>query len=127
MKQREGRISILTYQGIPLWRDDRVIKGVVQVVSAIIVVGFLYFFITNVLTAAENRGLALGYDFLSEAAGFPIGESIFIQYEPSMSFGQAFAVGLLNTLKVSLIGVVFATIVGIIVAHVWAEIFREED
>ncbi|GMQ78667.1 MAG: ABC transporter permease subunit [Anaerolineae bacterium] len=115
MKQREGRIPILTYQGIPLWRDDRVIKGVVQVVSAIIVVGFLYFFISNILTAAENRGLALGFDFLSEAAGFPIGESVFIQYDPSMSFGQAFAVGLLNTLKVSLIGVVFATLVGIIV------------
>ena len=115
MKQKESRIRILTYQGTPLWRDDRVIKGVVQVVSAIIVVGFLYFLISNVLTAAENRGLALGFDFLQEAAGFPIGESIFIQYEPSMSFGQAFATGLLNTLKVSLIGVVFATIVGIIV------------
>jgi general L-amino acid transport system permease protein len=115
MKQREGRIRILTYQGTPLWRDDRVIKGVVQVVSAIIVVGFLYFFITNVLSAAEDRNLALGFDFLREAAGFPIGESIFIQYEPSMSFGQAFATGLLNTLKVSLIGVVFATLVGIVV------------
>ena len=115
MKEKESRSSLLTYQGVPLWRDDRVIKGVVQVVSAIIVVGFLYFFITNVLSAAEDRNLALGFDFLREAAGFPIGESIFIQYEPSMSFGQAFATGLLNTLKVSLIGVVFATIVGIIV------------
>ena len=115
MKERESRIPILTYQGTPLWRDDRVIKGVVQIVSAIIVIGFLYFFISNVLTAAENRGLALGFDFLREAAGFPIGESIFIQYEPSMSFGQAFATGLLNTLKVSLIGVVFATIVGVVV------------
>ena len=115
MKEKESRSSLLTYQGVPLWRDDRVIKGVVQVVSAFIVVGFLYFFITNVLSAAEDRNLALGFDFLREAAGFPIGESIFIQYEPSMSFGQAFATGLLNTLKVSLIGVVFATIVGIIV------------
>jgi len=115
MKQKKSRIRVLTYQGTPLWRDDRVIKGVVQVVSAIIVLGFLYFSISNVLTAAENRGLKLGFEFLQEAAGFPIGESIFIQYEPSMSFGQAFATGLLNTLKVSLIGVVFATIVGIIV------------
>lgn len=115
MKEKEGRIRILTYQGVPLWRDDRVIKGVVQVVSAIVVIGFLYFFISNLLAAAENRGLALGFTFLQEAAGFPIGESIFIQYDPSMSFGQAFAVGVLNTLKVALIGVVLATIVGIIV------------
>jgi len=115
MSEDKGRIRILTYQGTPLWRDDRVIKGVIQLVSAIAVIGFLYFFISNVLTAAENRGLALGFDFLQEAAGFPIGESVFIQYDPSMSFGQAFATGLLNTLKVALIGIVFATILGIIV------------
>jgi general L-amino acid transport system permease protein len=115
MSEDKGRIRILTYQGTPLWRDDRVIKGVIQLVSAIAVIGFLYFFISNVLAAAENRGLALGFDFLQEAAGFPIGESFFIQYDPSMSFGQAFATGLLNTLKVALIGIVFATFLGIIV------------
>lgn len=115
MKESESGIHILTYQGVPLWRDDRVLKGVAQVVSAILVIGFLYFFISNVLAAANARGLSLGFDFLQESAGFPIGESIFIEYEPSMSFLQAFAVGLLNTLKVSLVGIVLATILGIIV------------
>ncbi len=67
------------------------------------------------LDAANARGLSLGFDFLQEAAGFPIGESIIIDYDPSMSFLVAFAVGLLNTLKVSLIGIVLATILGIIV------------
>jgi general L-amino acid transport system permease protein len=114
MKESRERSSLFTYQGIPLWRDDRVIKGVAQVVSAIIVLGFLYWFISNVLAAADLRGLSLGFDFLQEAAGFPIGESIIIDYEPSMSFGRAFAVGFLNTLKVALIGVVLATILGII-------------
>jgi general L-amino acid transport system permease protein len=115
MAEERSRIRILTYQGTPLWRDDRVIKGVIQLVSAIAVIGFLYFFLSIGYTAAQNRGLALGFDFLQEAAGFPIGESIFIQYEPSMSFGQAFATGLLNTVKVALVGVIFASILGIIV------------
>ena len=113
--ESDSGIRILTYQGVPLWRDDRVIKGVAQIVSAIIVLGFLYFFISNVLSAADARGLSLGFDFLEQSAGFPIGESVIIEYEPSMSFAEAFAVGLLNTLKVSLIGIVLATILGIIV------------
>jgi general L-amino acid transport system permease protein len=115
MSKRRSNIPILTYQGIPLWRDDRVLKGVAQIVSAVVVLGFLYFFITNVLQAAEDRGLGLGYNFLQEAAGFPIGESVIIEYEPSMSFAQAYTVGLLNTLKVALIGIVLATILGIII------------
>lgn len=115
MKESERGIRVLTYHGVPLWRDDRVLKGVAQVVSAIVVIGFLYFFFSNVIEAANARGLSLGYDFLQESAGFPIGESIIIEYDPSMSFLQAFAVGFLNTLKVSLIGIVLATILGIIV------------
>jgi general L-amino acid transport system permease protein len=111
---RSSQRSILTYQGTPLWRDDRVLKGVAQVVSAVIVIGFLYFFVSNVISAAELRGLPLGYDFLQQSAGFPIGEGI-IEYDESMSFTRAFLVGILNTLKVSLIGIVLATILGIIV------------
>jgi general L-amino acid transport system permease protein len=115
MKKSEAGTGIFSYQGVPLWRDDRVLRGVAQVVSAILVLGFLYFFISNVLQAAENRGLSLSFDYLGEAAGFPIGETTLIDYDPSMSFGKAFAVGLLNTLRVSLIGIVLATILGFIV------------
>jgi general L-amino acid transport system permease protein len=138
MKEPESNSSIFSYQGVPIWRDDRVLKGVAQVISALIVLGFLYFFISNVLVAADARGLSLGFDFLDEAAGFPLGESVIIDYDPSMSFLQAFAVGLLNTLKVSLIGIVLATFLGILVgvarlstnwlirniANVYVEMFR---
>ena len=115
MKEPDSSSSIFTYQGVPIWRDDRVLKGVAQVISAIVVLGFLYFFLSNVLSAAQARNLSLGFDFLKEAAGFPIGESIILDYDPSLSFLRAFAVGLLNTLKVALIGIVLATILGIIV------------
>lgn len=105
----------LTRKGVPLWRDVVVLKWTAQIVSAILVIGFLYFFVSNVLQAANARGLGLGYGFLDDAAGFPIAESA-LPYDPSAAFGYALLVGLLNTLKVSLVGIVLATLVGFVAA-----------
>ena len=105
----------LTRKGVPIWRDVLVLKWVAQIVSAILVFGFLYFFIHNVLIAANARGLGLGFSFLRQAAGFPVAESI-IPYDPSQSFGYALFVGFLNTIKVSVIGIFLATILGLIAA-----------
>jgi general L-amino acid transport system permease protein len=111
--------SPLTYflyrRGVPLWRDVVVLQWVLQVVSAVLAVGFLVFFLGNVLQAARDRGLDLGYGFIDQAAGFAIGESP-IDYDPARSFGYAFLVGTLNTLKVSLVGIVLTTLVGIVAA-----------
>jgi general L-amino acid transport system permease protein len=100
---------------LPLWRDERVLKWVAQVVSAIAIIVLLGFAISNVLEAARLRGLDLGFGFLDDTAGFALSESV-IAYEPAMSFGRAFIVGLLNTLKVSLIGMVLATTLGLFAA-----------
>ena len=102
-------------KGVPLWRDVVVLQWIAQILSAVIVIGFMAFFIRNVLQAAEARGLSWGYDFLDEAAGFPISESL-IPYDASYSFARALIVGILNTLKVALVGVVFATLLGILAA-----------
>jgi general L-amino acid transport system permease protein len=102
-------------KGVPLWRDVVVLQWVGQILSAVVVIGFMIFFVGNVLQAAEARGLSWGYNFLREAAGFPISESA-IPYDPARTFGYALVVGILNTLKVSLIGIVFATLLGIIAA-----------
>lgn len=109
-----SRIRILTYRGVPLWRDVRVLRAVTQVVSAIVVISLLVIAIDNVLEAVNRQGLALGFDFLNEAAGFPIAESV-IGYDESNSFRYAFLVGVLNTLKVALVGIVMATLLGIVV------------
>jgi general L-amino acid transport system permease protein len=113
--KKDSRIQVITGSSIPFWRDERVLKAVAQVVSAIVVVGFLYFFFRNVLAAAEARGLGLGYDFLQYSSGMPLGESL-IPYDPSNSYGYAFLVGILNTLKVAVVGVVLATVLGTITA-----------
>ncbi len=104
----------LTYHGIPVWRDVRVLRAAAQIVSAILVVSLLVFFVGNVLDAADKRGLSLGFGFLSEEAGFPMAESV-IEYRESDSFQYAFLAGILNTLKVALLGIVLATVLGFLV------------
>ena len=99
---------------IPFWRDERVLRVIAQIVSSVLVIGFIIFLVFNFFEAAEQRGLSLGYDFLKEAAGFPISESM-IPYDPAKSFAYAFLIGILNTLKVSIFGIVAATLLGTLV------------
>ncbi len=104
----------LSFHGIPLWRDVRVLRAAVQIVSAVLAVTIVVFFIDNLFSAADKRGLAMGFGFLSEEAGFPIGESV-LAYEESDSFQYAFLAGVVNTLKAALLGIVLATVLGIVV------------
>ncbi|MCH8190839.1 MAG: ABC transporter permease subunit [Chloroflexi bacterium] len=107
-------MRILTYRGTPLWRDARVLRAVTQIVFVFIVVAIVVYFVRNVFEAADQRGLKLGFGFLEEEAGFPIAESV-IGYTESDSFRHAFIVGVVNTIKVALIGIVAATVLGLIV------------
>jgi general L-amino acid transport system permease protein len=112
----QSSITRIFYRkGVPLWRDVVALQWVAQILSAVLVLGFLWFFISNVRRGAEARGLSWSYSFLSEAAGFPISESP-LPYDASYPFARAFVIGVLNTLKASLVGIVLATILGIITA-----------
>lgn len=106
--------AIEYHSDIPFWRDERVLRTLAQIISAVVVIGLLILAVINILNAAEERGLSLGFEFIGEAAGFPIGESD-IPYDPSKSFLYAFLAGLLNTLKVAIVGIFFATILGTLV------------
>ena len=100
---------------IPFYRDERVLNIIAQVVSATLVVGFLIWAVLNFLQAAEARNMTLTFSFLKESAGFPISNPP-IDYEPSMTYARAFMVGLVNTLMVSVTGIVSATILGTLIA-----------
>lgn len=99
---------------IPPWRDERFLRTGAQVISSILILFLVYWAISNFLTITQQRGMPLTYQFLKEPAGFPIAES-YIPYEPTMSFGRAFQVGLTNTLVVSITGIFFATWLGFFV------------
>lgn len=106
-----SRAKLQTSTEIPFWRDERVLRIVAQVISAIVIISLIVWVVSNVVTSANQRGLSLGFSFLKESAGFPLGETL-IPYTPSNSFLYAFWVGVLNTLFVSAVGIVFATLLG---------------
>jgi general L-amino acid transport system permease protein len=60
------------------------------------------------------RGIQSGFDFISQPAGFAIGESI-VPFDSSESYGKAYLVGLSNTLRVAVVGIVGATLLGTLV------------
>jgi general L-amino acid transport system permease protein len=105
---------LIPNEKIPFWRDERYLKMAAQVISAMLVLGLLYWMVVNFLEITKARGISLGYGFLKEPAGFPISESS-IPYDPTMSFGRAFLVGVINTLRVSVLGIILATLLGFIV------------
>ncbi len=60
------------------------------------------------------RGIKSGFDFLTQPAGFAIGESV-VPFDSAESYGKAFLVGLSNTLRVAIVGIVLATLIGTLV------------
>lgn len=106
--------NIQAKEKIPIWRDERYLSVAAQIISSIVVLGLLYWMAENFTEITKQRGISLSYKFLNEPAGFPISEST-IPYDPTMTFGRAFLVGLVNTLNVSVIGIIFATILGFII------------
>lgn len=98
----------------PFWRNQKYLNIIWQLLflAAIIVCGF--YLASNALAGLNRAGLGLSFDFLSNRASFPIGETI-ISFSSSDTFAKALYVGLLNTLKVSIIGIILTTIVGVIV------------
>jgi general L-amino acid transport system permease protein len=78
------------------------------------VLGLLFFFYTIINNALENldaRGIATGFGFLTQEAGFGIGLTL-IDYDETYTYGRTFFVGLLNTALVSVLGIFLATIIG---------------
>ncbi len=102
------------HASVPPWRDVRVL-GVAAQVAVVLAVGLLVAFLFNNLTGTmAQRGLDFDFNFLDRRAGFEIGESP-VPYDSNDTYGQAFLVGLLNTLFVSVVGIVLATVLGLVV------------
>ncbi|NYT22044.1 amino acid ABC transporter permease [Alcaligenaceae bacterium] len=78
-------------------------------------VGFVVWqLVSNTLHNLSARNISTGFGFLGREAGFAIGESS-VAYTPADSYGRAIWVGLLNTLRVSVIGIVLATLLGTLI------------
>ncbi|MEX0603293.1 MAG: amino acid ABC transporter permease [Marinobacter sp.] len=96
------------------WNDPRIRTIVFQTVALAAVFWFGWTLFQNTLSNMESRGISTGFGFLDQTSGFGIIMSL-IPYDSTMTYGRTFWVGLLNTLLVSAMGVVAATIIGFIV------------
>ena len=117
--------------------DPQVRAWAFQIAAVVAVVAIGWFLFNNPLTNLEHRGITSGFGFLNNSAGFGITQHL-IDYSESDTYARVFWVGLLNTLLVSVIGIVLATLMGFILgiarlspnwlirqmATVYIEIFR---
>ncbi|EHK69631.1 polar amino acid ABC transporter, inner membrane subunit [Pseudomonas psychrotolerans L19] len=94
-----------------LLTDPQVRSWLFQIVAVVAVVSFGWFLFNNTQTNLANRGITSGFGFLNNTAGFGIPQHL-IPYSEGDTYGRVFLVGLLNTLLVSVIGIVLATIIG---------------
>ena len=97
------------------WSNPRLRAVVYQIVIVAAVVGIFWYFVSNAREHLTEQHITTGFGYLERNAGFQIAESP-IPFDGAVnSFGLAVVVGVLNTIKVSVIGIVFATILGTLI------------
>ena len=97
------------------WSDPRLRAIVWQVLIIGILVAIVWYLVGNTNRNLAARHIATGFAFLFRTRRFPIGESL-LPYNPAVNtYGRALLVGVLNTLKLAVVGVVLATILGTLI------------
>ncbi|ELR97734.1 amino acid ABC transporter permease [Gloeocapsa sp. PCC 73106] len=96
------------------WRDERVLAISLQIVVLAGVAIVLTIFGRNLVNNFQQLGLKFGFDFLTNNASFDIADHM-IDYEPTDNYYRALLVGLLNSLRVMIIGIILATLLGVII------------
>ena len=91
------------------------IKNIIpQLLALLFVIAIIAFFTINAQLNMDERGIDFGYGFLSQESSFDVQFSL-IEYDGSHSYAKAYLVGLLNTILVSVLGIIFCTIIGVII------------
>lgn len=95
----------------PFYRDVRFLKVFFQILFLAVVILLAGFFYSNMVNGLRRQNLELSLSFLIDSeAGIEISEGI--DFDPSETFLKAFWVGVVNTLKVSILGIFWATVIG---------------
>lgn len=94
------------------WRDTRFWRITTQVIAVILAIAIAIILFINVSRNLQQLGIRFGFDFLQQEASFDIGETP-IAYQPTDAYSSALWVGLLNTLRIAVAGIILTTIVGI--------------
>ncbi|MFC3226429.1 amino acid ABC transporter permease [Marinibaculum pumilum] len=85
-----------------------------QVVAGVIVLAVAWYLVGNTLDNLARQNIATGFGYLDLEAAFGISEHM-IDYAPTDDYARALLVGILNTVKVAVIGILLATLLGLVV------------
>ena len=96
------------------WRSQAFRALVYQVVAVAVIALLVLYLANNTATNMRVRGIQSGFDFLGGAAGFDIGESLFA-FDSGEPYWRAYLVGMTNTLRVAVLGIVLTTILGTLI------------
>jgi len=99
---------------LPFWNNPQVRAILFQTIALVATVAFGFYIFENTQDNLRRLGIASGFGFLSSPSGFDIVQSL-IPYSATSSYGRVFWVALLNTLLVSALGIVLATLLGFII------------
>ncbi len=99
---------------LALLRNQKIRGILFQLLTVIGLVAFLWYIGTNTVANIEQRGIQTGFGFLQGTAGFGIDQSP-IPYTEEDTHGRVFIVGLLNTIIITVVGIIFSTLVGLII------------
>ncbi len=95
--------------------NDPVIRGWVFQIVVVGLVGLLaWFLVSNTVENLQRQKIASGFHYLEREAGFEIGDTM-IAYSPASTYARAILVGMLNTLKVAVLGIFLSTILGTLI------------
>ena len=94
--------------------NNKIKKILPQIITVLFVLGIFGFFTFNAQINMDNRGIDFGFGFLNQESSFDVQFSL-IEYSGSHSYARAYLVGLLNTLLVSFISIIFCTILGVVI------------
>jgi general L-amino acid transport system permease protein len=87
----------------------------IQVAIVVVIAGLIYGAVVDAAQNLARAHIASGFGFWNNTAGFDISQTLIAYSASTSTFGRAFWVGLLNTLLVAAIGIVLATVLGLIV------------
>ena len=94
--------------------NNKIKKIIPQLITLLFVILVFAFFSINASINMDSRGIDFGFGFLSQESSFDVQFSL-IDYDGSYSYYRAYLVGLLNTLLVSFISIIFCTIIGVVI------------
>lgn len=94
-----------------LFNDPRVRGWLAQALVLTLLAGVAAYALYNIAHNLNKAGITTGFAFLNHPAGFDISQTL-VPYSSKSTYADAFVVGILNTLLVSVLGIIFSTFLG---------------